>query len=93
MAILVAPFVALPELTWWVIPLELIVYSLARPVSSVWEWPNLAAAIWWPTLSMKKGRLSHRQAHVATAAENDDVQRGGRHGPGVDRLLHAIPPM
>jgi hypothetical protein len=47
-AILVAPFAVLPELTWWVVPVALIVYSLARSMPSAWAWPILAAAIWWP---------------------------------------------
>ena len=48
MALLVAPFVVLPELAWWIIPVGLIGYSLIRHAPAVWAWPIIAVAIWYP---------------------------------------------
>jgi hypothetical protein len=48
MALLVAPFVVLPDLAWWIIPLGLIGYSLVRSAPSAWAWAIIAAAIWYP---------------------------------------------
>ena len=48
MALLVAPFVVLPDLAWWIIPLGLIGYSLVRSAPPAWAWPIIAAAIWYP---------------------------------------------
>jgi hypothetical protein len=42
------PFVRLPAILWWAIPVALIGYSLWRLRPAMWTWPYLAFVLWYP---------------------------------------------
>jgi hypothetical protein len=42
------PFVWLPAVLWWAIPLGTIVFLVVRWRPSIWVWPFLALMLWWP---------------------------------------------
>ena len=43
-----APFVVLPALAWWVLPLGTIAVQVARQRPAPWSWPLLALILIWP---------------------------------------------
>ena len=46
--LLFVPFVWLPAILWWVIPLGVIAYAFWRWRPAIWTWPILAAIVFWP---------------------------------------------
>jgi hypothetical protein len=45
---LFVPFLVLPTVFWWAIPLGIVGYSVWRWRPAMWTWPLLAFAVWWP---------------------------------------------
>ena len=45
---LLVPFLWLPELVWWLVPLAVLAYALIRFRPRMWTWPLLAAVLAWP---------------------------------------------
>jgi hypothetical protein len=46
--VLFLPFVWLPAILWWVIPLGIIAFTVVLHRPQVWVWPFLALMLWWP---------------------------------------------
>jgi hypothetical protein len=46
--VLFVPFVFLPALLWWAIPLATIAWRVYALKPAMWSWPLLAAALAWP---------------------------------------------
>lgn len=46
--LLIVPFLWLPEIVWWAIPLVVLAYVLARLRPAWWSWPLLAVCALWP---------------------------------------------
>lgn len=46
--ILFAPFIVLPAVLWWAIPIGLTAWSVIRLRPSAWSWPLMAACLLWP---------------------------------------------
>jgi hypothetical protein len=42
------PFLWLPAVLWWFIPISIITLSVIRCRPAVWVWPFLALMLWWP---------------------------------------------
>jgi hypothetical protein len=42
------PFVSLPPILWWAIPVGMIAYALWRLRPAWWTWPFLAFVLWYP---------------------------------------------
>jgi hypothetical protein len=47
--ILFVPFLVLPAVLWWLIPLGVTGWSLAGMRPARWTWPILAMLLWWPS--------------------------------------------
>lgn len=45
---LIVPFLVLPEVAWWAIPLGTLAYVVLRLRPAMWTWPLLAFAAAWP---------------------------------------------
>jgi hypothetical protein len=45
---LFVPFLVLPAVLWWAIPLGIIGYTVWRWRPAMWTWPVVAFALWWP---------------------------------------------
>jgi len=45
---LVAPFLVLPEILWWAIPIGLVLYTIWRLRPAPWSWPVMAALLVYP---------------------------------------------
>lgn len=45
---LFVPFLALPAVLWWLVPIGLTVVAIFRMRPAPWTWPLMAAAILWP---------------------------------------------
>lgn len=45
---LLVPFLVLPEILWWIIPLGALAVIVARLRPARWTWPLIALALWWP---------------------------------------------
>lgn len=45
---LLLPFLYLPEIVWWAIPLSIMAYAVWRLRPARWTWPLLAFAVWYP---------------------------------------------
>jgi hypothetical protein len=45
---LFVPFLVLPAVLWWAIPLGILGYTTWRWRPAMWTWPFLAFAVWWP---------------------------------------------
>jgi hypothetical protein len=45
---LFAPFVWLPAVLWWAIPLGILAWHVATSRPAWWAWPLLALLVWWP---------------------------------------------
>ena len=46
--VLFAPFVVLPSILWWLIPVGLTVAAVARLNPTAWAWPVMAVCLLWP---------------------------------------------
>lgn len=51
--ILLVPFIALPAVLWWAIPLATIGWAIRVHRPSAPTWPVLALLLWWPTTNLK----------------------------------------
>lgn len=46
--LLFIPFIWLPAVLWWAIPIGLLAWSVVRLRPSAWAWPIIAACLLWP---------------------------------------------
>ena len=51
--LLLVPFIALPAVLWWAIPLATIGWAIRAHRPSAATWPVLALLLWWPTTNLK----------------------------------------
>jgi hypothetical protein len=47
--VLFLPFLILPAIMWWLIPLGVSAWSIAEMRPARWTWPILAMLVWWPS--------------------------------------------
>ena len=45
---LLVPFLVLPAILWWAVPLTIIAAVVLRFRPAPWAWPLIALAVWWP---------------------------------------------
>lgn len=46
--VLLVPFVFLPAILWWIVPLAIWVAAAIRLRPARWTWPFIALCLWWP---------------------------------------------
>ena len=51
--ILLVPFIVLPAVLWWAIPLAVIGWAIWVHRPTAMTWPVLALLLWWPTTNLK----------------------------------------
>jgi hypothetical protein len=51
--VLFVPFVFVPPIFWWVIPIALTAFGIWRLRPAPWSWPFLGLALWWPEMTYK----------------------------------------